>query len=158
MTDFLHKWAESHNWEHSIDEVGDVIVQIAATSPELNNAPIVCLQAHMDMVCEKGFWHDFFFDMIFFWHDFLFFDKSKEKGKEIDFENDPIELMRSEDGKWLKANGTTLGGDDGIGVAFAMAIAENEDKKFVHGPLEILITVDEGLVFSKKIINIKKSH
>ena len=78
------------------------------------NAPTVILQGHMDMVCESD--HPGF-----------------------DFENNPIETVV--DGEWVKAKGTTLGADNGIGVAAALAILT--DDKLVHGPLEALITMDE---------------
>lgn len=78
------------------------------------NAPTVILQGHMDMVCESD--HPGF-----------------------DFENNPIETVV--DGEWVKAKGTTLGADNGIGVAAALAILT--DDKLVHGPLEALITIDE---------------
>ncbi len=76
---------------------------------------MVVLQAHSDMVCEKN------------------------RGTEHDFDRDPIQLVRQ--GDWIGANGMTLGADNGIGVAAALAIAA--DAEAVHGPLEILITVDE---------------
>jgi dipeptidase D len=85
-----------------------------ATS-EYENAPTVILQTHMDMVCEKN------------------------SDKIFDFENDPIEPMIV-DG-WVKANGTTLGADCGIGIAAQLAVLTS--KEIIHGPLECLITVDE---------------
>jgi len=79
------------------------------------DAPMICLQGHLDMVCEKN------------------------KDKVHDFEKDPIELVR--EGNILRANGTTLGADNGVAVATNLAIME--DKSLVHGPLEFLFTVDE---------------
>lgn len=96
------------------DSFGNVAVSKAATSGK-ENLPTIILQGHLDMVCEKN------------------------KDKVHDFEKDPIELVR--DGNILKANGTTLGADNGIGVAISLAIME--DKTLVHGPLEFLFTVDE---------------
>ncbi len=96
------------------DKYLNVIVKKPA-SPGKENVPMVCLQGHLDMVCEKN------------------------KGKEHDFEKDPIELVRN--GNELMANGTTLGADNGIAVATNLAIMA--DKSLVHGPLELLFTVDE---------------
>ncbi len=96
------------------DSFGNVVVKKSATAGK-ENVPIVILQGHLDMVCEKN------------------------KDKVHDFEKDPIELIR--DGNVLKANGTTLGADNGIGVAISMAIME--DKSLTHGPLEFLFTIDE---------------
>jgi dipeptidase D len=96
------------------DSTGNILAEIPA-SKGYEKSPTVILQGHVDMVCEKN------------------------KDKKHDFENDPIELIR-EDG-WIKANGTTLGGDNGIGVASALTIMT--DSSAVHGPLEILLTVDE---------------
>ncbi|GAB4299083.1 MAG: aminoacyl-histidine dipeptidase [Ignavibacteriaceae bacterium] len=96
------------------DEVGNLVASVPA-SKGYENAPTVVLQGHVDMVCEKN------------------------KNKNFDFENDPIELIR--DGDWIKADGTTLGSDNGIGVAAALAVIT--DEQVIHGPIEILLTVDE---------------
>ncbi len=96
------------------DKVGSVLVKKPATSG-YEKAPSVCLQGHLDMVCEK------------------------EPSKEHDFLKDPIELMRKD--AFITANGTTLGADNGIAVATSLAIME--DKSVEHGPLEFLFTVDE---------------
>lgn len=96
------------------DSFGNVAVFKSGTAGK-EKAPTVILQGHLDMVCEKN------------------------KDKVHDFEKDPIELVR--DGNVLKANGTTLGADNGVGVAISLAIME--DKTLVHGPLEFLFTVDE---------------
>ncbi|MFC2139990.1 aminoacyl-histidine dipeptidase, partial [Bacteroidota bacterium] len=93
---------------------GNIVIKVPATEG-LENAPTVVLQGHVDMVCEKN------------------------KDKEHDFEKDPITLVR--DGEWMRADGTTLGADNAIGVAAGMAVVD--DKDVVHGPLEILCTVDE---------------
>ena len=93
---------------------GNVLVRKPA-SPGREKAPGVCLQGHMDMVCEKNK------DTV---HDFL---------------KDPIELVREDN--FMTANGTTLGADNGIAVATCLAIME--DKALEHGPLEFLFTVDE---------------
>ncbi len=95
------------------DGVGNVLVEKPAAGRE--RGPTVCLQSHLDMVCEKN------------------------ADKAHDFARDPIELVR--DGDVLRANGTTLGADNGIGVAAALAVAE--DPSLQHGPLEMLFTIDE---------------
>jgi len=102
------------NFSFKEDKAGNILVTVPATAG-FEKAPIVVLQGHVDMVCEKN------------------------KGTEHDFDNDPIKLKR-ENG-WLTADGTTLGSDNGIGVAAAIAAAI--DNEAVHGPLEILLTVDE---------------
>jgi len=119
------------------DKYRNVIVRKPA-SPGKENVPMVCLQGHLDMVCEKN------------------------KDKEHDFEKDPIELVRN--GNILMANGTTLGADNGVAVATNLAIMA--DKSLVHGPLELLFTVDEetgltganhlkpGFVESKILMNL----
>ncbi|MCD6461218.1 MAG: aminoacyl-histidine dipeptidase [Thermoplasmata archaeon] len=96
------------------DAVGNVLVKKPA-SPGKENAPTVVLQSHLDMVCEKN------------------------REVEHDFSRDPIRLD-IRDG-WLYARGTTLGADDGIGVATALGILDS--KELVHGPVEALFTVDE---------------
>ncbi|MCF8242065.1 MAG: aminoacyl-histidine dipeptidase [Melioribacteraceae bacterium] len=108
------KWAEENNFNFREDQTGNIVIDVPAT-PGYENKPIIVLQGHLDMVCEKN------------------------KGTEHDFDNDPIEIMK--EGDWIKAKGTTLGADNGIGVAAAMAAAL--DPEMVHGPLEILCTVDE---------------
>ena len=114
----LAKWlvdtAIAKGFETKTDEVGNIVVKIPAT-PGYEKAPGVVLQGHIDMVCEKN------------------------ADKAHDFEKDPIELVR--EGDWITANGTTLGADNGIGVAAALAFMD--DKEAVHGPLELLCTIDE---------------
>ncbi|NIV12681.1 MAG: beta-Ala-His dipeptidase, partial [Aliifodinibius sp.] len=106
--------AERNGLEYKLDEVKSVTVKKPATTG-LEKAPIVVLQSHLDMVCEKN------------------------KDTDHDFSKDPIELVT--DGDWITANGTTLGSDNGIGVAAALAVMESKDVK--HGPMEFLFTVDE---------------
>lgn len=119
MKKFLTDWAEKHNIPYAVDEVGNVVMRKKAT-PGHENAPTVILQGHQDMVAEKNG------DKI---HDFL---------------NDPITTIV--DGDWVKADGTTLGADNGLGCATAMAVLL--DDSLVHGPIEALFTVDEeqGLI------------
>ncbi len=111
---FMKKWGEDHGLETFVDECGNVIIRKPAT-PGMENRKGVILQAHLDMVPQKN------------------------ADKVHDFENDPIET-RIEDG-WVKANGTTLGADDGMGAAAAMAVLEATD--IAHGPIEALFTIDE---------------
>ena len=114
ITAFLVKFGKDLGLETFVDEVGNVIIRKPAT-PGMENRKGVILQAHMDMVPQKNN------DTV---HDFV---------------NDPIETYI--DGEWLKAKGTTLGADNGLGVAAIMAVFEAKDLK--HGPLEALITTDE---------------
>jgi dipeptidase D len=114
IKNYLRNLLNQLKLEYKEDKTGNIVVYVKAT-PGYEKAPIVVLQGHVDMVCEKN------------------------KDKVFDFESDPIELLR-EDG-WITANGTTLGSDNGIGVAAALAVVT--DKEIVHGPLELLFTVDE---------------
>jgi len=107
-------WAAGRGWEVRVDEVGSVVVRVPATKG-CKQAPTVVLQGHFDMVGEKNG------DVVF------------------DFAKDPIDACV--DGNWVRARGTTLGADNGIGLAAAMGAAEDPD--VVHGPLELLFTVDE---------------
>lgn len=111
---YLQAFGKKHNLETLTDEVGNVLIKKPATLGMENRKTIV-LQSHVDMVCEKN--NDV-------QHDFL---------------NDPIETEI--DGEWLKAKGTTLGADNGIGVATELAILA--DDTIAHGPLECLFTIDE---------------
>ncbi len=113
---FLANYGRSLGLETLTDEIGNVLIRKPA-SPGLENHPGVILQGHMDMVPQKNS------DMVF------------------DFEKDPIQAYVEDNGEWVTANGTTLGADNGIGVATAMAILA--DKSVVHPPLEALFTVDE---------------
>lgn len=111
---YLRNFAGTNNLEFKEDKVGNIVITIPP-KPGFENVPGVVLQSHVDMVCEKN------------------------KNTEHDFFNDPINLIK--DGEWIKADGTTLGADNGIGVAAALAIAT--DNHFNHGPIELLFTVDE---------------
>ena len=110
---FLLDYAKENNIEVRTDAVGNVVMSKPAT-PGKENAPCVILQGHMDMVCESNI-------------------------PGFDFENNPITTII--DGEWVHADGTTLGADNGIGMAAALAILT--DKTLVHGPVEALFTVDE---------------
>lgn len=114
ISDYLVKFAKEHNLEVIQDEVLNVIIKKPA-SPGYENAPGVVLQGHMDMVCVKN------------------------ADKVHDFSKDPITLKYVDD--MIYADGTTLGADNGIALALAMAVLTSEDIK--HPPLEVLITVDE---------------
>ncbi len=110
---YLLDFAEKHGIEVHTDKVGNVVMRRPAT-PGHENAPVVALQAHMDMVCESNH-------------------------KDFDFNTQPITTIV--DGDWLRADGTTLGADNGIGMAAALAVLT--DDKLKHGPVEALFTVDE---------------
>ena len=134
---FLANYGRSLGLETIVDGIGNVIIRKPA-SPGYENHPGVILQGHMDMVPQKN-------------NDTVF-----------DFSKDPIEAYI--DGEWVTAKGTTLGADNGIGVAAAMAILA--DKSLVHPPLEVLVTVDEetgmygafalegGLLQGKTLLNL----
>ena len=117
-------WAKKRGLKVLRDAAGSMTVQVPAT-PGHENAPTVILQGHLDMVCEKNSDVD---------HDFM---------------TQGIDVVV--DGDWVRAKGTTLGADNGIGVAAAMAMADDAD--VVHGPLEILCTIDEetGLTGAKML-------
>lgn len=113
---FLADYGRSLGLETVVDEIGNVIIRKPA-SPGYENHPGVILQGHMDMVPQKN------------------------NDKVFDFEKDPIRAYVEDNGEWVTADGTTLGADNGIGVATAMAILA--DKSVVHPPLEAFFTVDE---------------
>lgn len=114
ISQWLVEWAEANHFQYKRDKVKNIVIRVPATQG-YEKAPIVVIQGHMDMVCEK-------------------IPESKH-----DFSKDPIELVY--DGEWLTANGTTLGADNGIALAMAMALALDKDTP--HPPLELLFTVDE---------------
>ena len=111
---WLEEWAKKHNFDYQTDETGNVVIRKAATKG-FEGRPAVILQSHMDMVCEKN------------------------SDVEFDFENDPIQPWI--DGEWVKAKGTTLGADCGIGMAAALAVLL--DDSLEHPAIEALFTVDE---------------
>ena len=114
MIEFLLDFGQKLNLDTRRDETGNVIIRKPAT-PGMEDRQTIVLQSHMDMVCEKN------------------------RDLEFDFNKDAIQTVI--DGEWMKAKGTTLGADDGIGVAMEMALLEANDIK--HGPLECVFTRDE---------------
>ncbi len=114
IADYIIGIARELNLDFEVDETGNILIRKPATEGYAH-FPVVVLQSHMDMVCEKN------------------------SDTYHDFENDPI-IPRIE-GEWVKATGTTLGADDGIGIAAQLAILDSTDIE--HGPLEMLFTVDE---------------
>ncbi len=114
IIDFMAKFGRDNNLETIVDKIGNVIIRKPASSGMEKRKGII-LQAHLDMVPQKN------------------------NDKKHDFEKDPITTVI--DGDWVKADGTTLGSDNGIGVAAAMAVLAS--KKLRHGPLEALFTIDE---------------
>ena len=121
---YLETFAAEHKIAIKKDASGNILMSKPATQGK-ENVPTVILQSHVDMVCEKN------------------------NGTEHDFDNDPIETI-VENG-WLRANGTTLGADNGIGVAAELALLASNDIE--HGPIECLFTVDEetGLTGAKML-------
>ena len=113
---WLIKWAAEQNCTSKTDVAGNLVIYVPA-SAGYENRPALILQGHMDMVWQKT-------------------NESTH-----DFEHDPIQLIR--EGDWLRANGTTLGADNGIGIALMMSIVEDESVK--HPPLELLLTVEEEM-------------
>jgi len=113
---WLVEWAKQRNFQVKTDDFKNVLISVPA-SKGYENYPTVVFQAHMDMVCQRT------------------------NDSTHDFSKDPIVLVR--DGDWLRAKDTTLGADDGIGIAIALALAE--DSKTPHPALELLITTDEEM-------------
>lgn len=114
MIAFLKAFGEGLGLETKVDETGNVCISKPAT-PGRENSRTVILQSHMDMVCEKN------------------------KDVTFDFEHDAIQTYI--DGEWMRAKGTTLGADDGIGVAMQMAVLKSTDIE--HGPIQCVFTRDE---------------
>lgn len=137
----FRKFCEEHKLDYTIDEANNVLIRVPATKG-LEDKPCVCLQGHWDIVNQKN------------------------DDVEINFKDDPLvpRIVERDGKKWVMATGTSLGSDDGIGVAMALSIAL--DKDLVHGPLEVLVTRDEevgligasmlkpGFLKSKYLINI----
>ena len=114
MMSYLQDFAREKGLECQLDETGNVLIRKPA-SPGMESRKTTVLQSHMDMVCEK------------------------EAGLDFDFLKDPIQTVI--DGEWLKAKGTTLGADDGIGCAMELALLA--DDSIAHGPIECLFTRSE---------------
>ena len=121
---YLEDFAQKNHIAYKKDEVGNIVMSKPAT-PGMENRETVVLQSHVDMVCEKN------------------------NGTQHDFEKDSIETIV--DGDWLRANGTTLGADNGIGVAAELALLASDNIE--HGPIECLFTIDEetGLTGAKAL-------
>lgn len=141
VSDWLAGRAAENGWQAKVDGHRNVLISVPA-SKGFEGRPPVVLQAHMDMVCQKD-------------------DDSSH-----DFDKAPITLVR--EGEWLRADGTTLGADDGMGIAVALALAE--DPAGPHPPLELLFTTDEeidmsgagglaeGFFTGRKLINIDSEN
>lgn len=114
LSQHIQAWAKSKQLDVVEDAVGNLIIRKPATAG-MEDRKVVVIQAHIDMVPQKN------------------------ADKVHDFTKDPIEAYV--DGDWVKAKGTTLGADNGIGMASALAILGSDDIK--HGPLEVLLTIDE---------------
>ena len=112
--EYLYNFGKSLGLETIRDEIGNIIIRKPAT-PGMENRKGVILQGHIDMVPQKN------------------------SDVEHDFEKDPIETRV--DGEWVKACGTTLGADNGVGVSMALSVLESGELR--HGPLEVLVTIDE---------------
>jgi len=135
---WLLDWARKNKLKARTDKENNIVIEVPAT-PGFEQSQTLVLQGHMDMVCEKA------------------------KGFSHDFDNDPIELVFTDDG-WLTANQTTLGADNGIAIAMAMVAAT--DSTVEHPPLELLFTTDEetgltgasslqpGFIKGKQLLNI----
>lgn len=126
MREYVIRIAKQHNLQHRQDKTGNVVVTKPGT-PGRADKPTVVLQSHLDMVNEKN------------------------SDVAHDFDKDPLQPRL--EGEYLKATGTTLGSDNGIGVASALALMETKEVK--HGPLELLFTVDEetGLTGASNLAN-----
>jgi dipeptidase D len=111
---YLMNFGREHGLETLRDKIGNVLIRKPGTKGK-ENVKSVILQSHIDMVCEKN------------------------SDVQFDFDNDPIQPFI--EGEWVKAHGTTLGADDGIGIAAQLAILESGD--IPHGPIECLFTIDE---------------
>ena len=114
ISDYIVSFAREQDLQYIQDELNNVIMFCPGTCGYEDHAPVV-LQGHMDMVCEK------------------------DESCPIDMENEGLDVAH--DGNWVYAKGTTLGGDDGIAVAYALALMA--DRSIPHPPLEVVITVDE---------------
>ena len=123
MIEYLKEFGKSHNLETVVDKTGNVIIRKPAT-PGYEDRETIILQSHMDMVCDK------LVDV------------------DVDFTKDAIQTYV--DGEWMKAKGTTLGADDGIGCAIELAILDSDDIE--HGPVECVFTRDEETGDRKSVV------
>ncbi len=119
---WLEEFARRHGLEHRTDAVGNVVIRKPASSG-MEDRPTVVLQNHVDMVCERDA------------------GACNAAGEPFDFARDGIVTHITPDGEWVQARGTTLGADNGMGMALALALLI--DPEAVHPPLEALFTVDE---------------
>lgn len=120
VSDWIRSWAEERDLEVTQDDIWNLMIRKPASDGYETHAPLM-MQAHIDMVCEK------------------------DRSSDHDFAKDPIELKM--DGDWITAaNGTTLGADDGVGVAAALAVLD--DDSLPHPPLEVVFTVQEETTFA----------
>jgi dipeptidase D len=116
LAEMLEHWSRSNDLEFKKDSKGNVLIKVPATKG-FENEPTIVLQGHLDMVCEKT------------------------PDSHHNFKKDSLKLKYDAD--WLAARGTTLGADNGIGIALCMALVE--DKNVSHPPLELLFTVEEEI-------------
>ena len=135
--DYVLSIAKQRGLKAEHDPAGNTVIRKPAHTGR-EKAPMALLQGHLDMVCEKN------------------------EGTPHNFDTDPIQVRR--DGDWLKAEGTTLGADNGVGVAASLAVMESTD--IAHGPLEFVFTIDEetgltgaaefppGMLHSKYFLNL----
>ncbi len=114
IVNYVIEFAKAHGLTYKQDKLGNIVIKKPATSGYENKVPVI-IQGHLDMVCEKN------------------------ADVEHDFLNDPIKVYV--DGDWVKAQGTTLGADNGIGVAMGLALLASKD--IPHPALEVLLTLDE---------------
>lgn len=120
VSDYIMSWAKDKGFQVKQDEFHNLIIKKPASSGVTTSSPVI-LQAHLDMVCEKN------------------------QDSTHDFDHDPIPLQLDGD-ILMSAAGTTLGADDGIGVAYCMALLDSED--IVHPPLEVILTTEEETTFA----------
>jgi dipeptidase D len=114
IREHIVNFAKSHKLEYKTDKIGNIVIKKKGSAGK-EKAPITILQGHLDIVCEK------------------------DTNTIHDFEKDPLEVER--DGDYITAKGTSLGADNGIGIAAALAVLESTE--LIHGPLECLFTIDE---------------
>ncbi|WP_371805303.1 beta-Ala-His dipeptidase [Candidatus Lokiarchaeum ossiferum] len=141
IKEWVRNKAEQEGLELEIleDTAGNILVRKPA-SKGCENYPSLMMQAHMDMVCET------------------------DRPEGFDFDNNPIPIRIQDNGEWVDADGTTLGADDGIGIALGLGILFLKDEQFLHGPLEVLLTVDEetglggAMALDPQVFNIQSKY